>query len=301
MAGLLRVLPSPSAPSSLLTVVAPPQIELALDRCNGDWEALAAELVAFEPNHRARIRAIKAAAERRAGNEAALLERQRRRLSIEAKVEAALLDEGYPVTPRSDREAHRPSPTASEDANASPAGERTARTGRGRRGSLGGEPAIHDPSRVRVAPLPVSGALLSFDAARIAVDSEPTLLWTSIDAAAVGAGTAAAAASLDAKEPVRTAAANGTWGADGYSAFSWQGAQDPLRGPMGRARSDTLSRGGSGVDASGAAAAPTGEEAPLRDVVFRLFNDAVEASLADAEAQRRRVAGEALRNRWACG
>lgn len=270
----------------------PPQIELALDRCHGDWEAVAAELVAFEPNHRARIRAIKAAAERRAGNEAALVERQRRRLSIEAKVEAALLDEGYPVTPRSDRDAHRPSPTASEDANASAAGERTARTGRGRRGSLGGEPSADDPSRVRVAPLPVSGALLSFDAARIAVDSEPTLLWTSIDAAAGAAAADAAGPALGAKEPVRTAAAHGTWGADGYSAFSWQGAQDPLRGPMGRARSDTLSRGGGG--GGGAAdAAPTGEEAPLRDVVFRLFNDAVEASLADAEAQRRRAAGEA--------
>ena len=283
------------------------RIQLALDRCDGRWEMLAAEMVAFEPDHRARIRVIKAAAERRADDLTANLERQRLMLSVQAKVEEARLDEGYPSTPRSDRESavrQSPSPDGTSQSASVSLHGRTLESVDLQGGAFGGaeQDAIHlDTSGfVRVSPLPLSGANVSFDAMGLAVDSEPTLLWKSIDAATaeaaqrsesatastslpvVGLNTARGAARPQQSGAASVAVASGTWGADGYPSFPWQGERDPLVGHESEQDAPPASLGD---DASG-------EEAPLRDIVFRLFNDAADAVLADAAAQKRRAAGK---------
>lgn len=257
------------------------QLELALDRCEGRWELLVADFVAFIPDHRSRIRAIKAAAERRANDNAASLERQRRRLSAEAKIEAAVLDEGYPSTPRSDREA-RPSPPVTEfpsDARATAGRVSDARVAASSRPQPGREEGVfqmNDGRHLQTLPFPVSGSVLTFDPARVAVEPEPTLLWSSIDAAAAADRVPLL---VSASSAASVAEAGGTWGAEGYPLYAWRGERDPLRN-------------GEHDDARGGSAeGPAGEEAPLREVIFRLFNDAADAALADAEAQRRRAAG----------
>lgn len=281
------------------------QIELALDRCGGRWELLAAELVAFEPDHRTRIRALKAAAELRQAEHASAVERQRRRLSVEAKVEAALLEEGYPSTPRSDREAPQLQQATPQELSV-PAGDggRSLLHASGSRVESGTSAddtdAAGDARLVRVSPLPLSGAVMSYDAAAIAVESEPTLLWASIDAASTaGVSTSSAKtsvlpanagpAALQLQGGV-AAIAKGTWGAEGYASFAWQGERDPLR-VSGEALGDCRPNSSTNAVAPHEGAAE-GEEAPLRDVIFRLFNDAADAALADAAAQRRRAAGE---------
>ena len=276
------------------------QLDLALDRCGGRWEFLAAELVAFEPNHRARIRSIKLALERRADDRAATLERQRVLINAEASIVASLLDKSYPSTPRSDREIQKSSP--SPDPSVSSAFADMKNDGFSReRSSYNSDVDLADESivekcdgYVHASSLPLGGTNVSFNATSIAVDSEPTLLWKSIDAAVASNVTAgrdaipssALGSSVDPNIRYAAAVASGTWGSEGFPTFSWKGEFDPLRFGHFAADVDCIHSADNHVDSR-----TSDEEAPLRDVVFRLFNDAADAALADAAAQRRRATG----------